>query len=254
MKKTVSIGLMMLFFWSWFIPSSWGYSYGKPDEEPIADTYQKAVGLLGQQNPDFAQAEKELATVEQEMSQHAEIGPELPKVIKQALEQKDAEKALAYWREALVRNIQRRLDNVEKDFKNFSSNKILLAKANRAFEVLSVDLEQRNPSEIPKLKENFQKALDSLGNPGLFNVGKKEAHFDQFMAAKKHILMVLQKEYIPKNEKVQSGGKGHLKEKKQASVAEQSETKWGQWLPLVVIVLVLIGSILLFLLLGRNKK
>lgn len=228
------------------------YSYGKPDEEPIADAYKTAAAALAATHPAYSVAEKALAAVRPEMEEHAEIGPDLTRAIQRALMEKKQDQALMYWREALVRNVERRLNNVEQDFNNYSSSKILLAKANATFSILALHLRQLNAPLVVKVNQAFEEALQSLGNPGLFGVGKKLSNVTEFKKSKQFIVSQLRTVYIPQNESIKSGEKGHIKVVNSGVQADVTAS-YAKWIPLAVIVGVLGLAIGVFFYLGRKK-
>jgi hypothetical protein len=256
MRKWLVMLMALLVIWGMQTSTAWAYSYGKPDEDPVADAYQKAYVALNKKPADFATAEREFKQVRAEMAEHAEIGPQLTNAIEQNLQAKKADQALFYWRQALVRNIQRRLDNLSQDFNDYSKAKVLLAKAYGTFKVLNtLHLKQDNSSLSTKLDGEFQKALNALGNPGLFGVGKKPADRKQFEASKKIILSELEKQYIPTGEKVTSGGKGHIgKGPSEETLEDGEESPLEKWGPLTAIVIVVVGAVALFTWLGRRKR
>ena len=77
--------------------------------------------------------------------------------------------------ELLVLNIARRMESIEKNFSEYDTSKRLLAKGFATYEALSPKVEAKNPELDKEIKAEFDKALESLGNPGLFGVGQKEA-------------------------------------------------------------------------------
>lgn len=240
----------------WMLSTSYAsaYSYGKPDEEPIAEAYKKAAAALAKDQPDYKTAKAELQTVRKEIEQHAEMGPGLAEAISQQLEQENGDQALYYWRQVLVRNIERRLNNVEKNFNDYANNKVLLAKANGTYQVLALHLQQKDPALVKELETEFQNALTALGNPGLFGVGQKAADQTLFIQSSKKIKAELIQEYIPQSETIVSGGKGHVKVGESSGVEAASDNPLAKWIPLLVIVGVILVSIIVFMYLGKRKN
>lgn len=244
----------MLIVWMLSTSSAFAYSYGKPDEEPIAEAYKKAAAALAKDQPDFKTAKTELQTVRKEIEQHAEMGPGLAEAISEQLEQENGDQALFYWRQVLVRNIERRLNHVENNFNDYANNKVLLAKANGTFQVLALHLKQKDPSLVTEIETEFQHALTALGNPGLFGVGQKPADQNLFNQSSKKIKDELINEYIPQNETVLSGGKGHVKAGESSGIKAASDNPLAKWIPLLVIVGVIIISVVVFMYLGKRKN
>jgi hypothetical protein len=249
MKKfLLSCLLLMLALTHSFPLSAKAYTYGDPNEEALAEAYKKMLIELDKNPPDYATAEKHFNTVKEEVDMH--MGPEPSEVILQNLEKKDKEQAISNLDQLLVLNIARRLENVDKNFSEYETSKRLLAKGFATYEALSPKVEARNPEVDKEIKSEFDKALNSLGNPGLFGVGQKEADQKAFDASKDQIFSLLQKEFDLKSLKV-----GHFTES--ATDVSSKKNDWTDisnlrnWLPLVIIV-VIIAAIVIFTI--RKRK
>ena len=116
------------------------------------------------------------------------MGPDPSKIILHNLKDKDKEQTIDNMDELLVLNIARRLENIEKNFSEYDTSKRFLAKGFATYEALSPKIEAKNPDIDKEIKAEFDKALESLGNPGLFGVGQKEANLEAFKASKEKIL------------------------------------------------------------------
>ena len=151
--------------------------------------------------------------------------------------------------ELLILNIARRLENVETNFLEFDTSKRLLAKGYATYEALSPKIEAKNLDLDKEIKAEFDKALESLGNPGLFGVGQKEADLETFKASKETILSRLQTEFNIKSLEV-----GHFSES--ATETEKGNKDWTDvsnirnWIPLIIIVVVIIAVVLV----ARRRK
>ena len=171
------------------------------------------------------------------------MGPDPSKVILQNLENKDKEQTINNLDQLLVLNIARRLENIDKNFSEYETSKRLLAKGFATYEALSPKVEARNPEVDKEIKSDFDKALNSLGNPGLFGVGQKEADQKAFDASKDQIFSLLQEEFDLKSLKV-----GHFAES--ATNASSQENNWTDisnlrnWLPLVIIVVIIVAVVI----------
>lgn len=210
------------------------YTYGDPNEEAVAEAYKSMLVELNEEPADYQNAIKYYKTVQEEVDMH--MGPDVSPVILKHLEDEDKEEAIRSMEQLLVLNIARRLDSIEKNFEQYDTSKKLLAKAFATYEALSPKVEPKDPELDQKMKTEFDNALNALGNPGLFGVGKKEANLDQFLASKEKILASLQKEFELKSLDV-----GHFSE----SATEKADvknndwtdiTKVSNWLPLLVLI------------------
>jgi hypothetical protein len=213
------------------------YSYGDPNKEELAEVYKKMLLELDKNPPDFNTARKHYETVKEEVDMH--MGPDPSKIIMQNFEDKDKEQTIENMDELLVLNIARRLENVESNFSEFDTSKRLLAKGFATYEALSPKIEAKNSDLDKDIKAEFDKALESLGNPGLFGVGQKEADQESFIASKEKILSTLQTEFNIKSLEV-----GHFSES--ATETEQVKNNdWTDlsnirnWIPIIIIVAVI---------------
>jgi hypothetical protein len=149
----------------------------------------------------------------------------------------------------LVLNIARRMESVAKDFKNFDQNRMLLAKANATYEALSPQVKEKDAALDDSIRNNFKQALDSLGNPGLFGVGVKEADPTLFQTNEKQILDALKAQF-----KLESVEVGHFPEggtsdhaAKPSTATDSGEAgaaKYKNWIPIAVIIVFLAGILI----------
>ncbi|KIL37741.1 extracellular protein [Cohnella kolymensis] len=220
------------------------YSYGDPNEEPLAEAYKKMAAELNGASPNFAGAKGAFDPMKQELDMH--MGPEPAQTVLTHLEEKDKQAVLSDMHKILVLNIARRMASIAADFENYSQNKTLIAKANATYEALSPTVKQTDAALDEKIRKEFNNALTSLGNPGLFGVGIKEADKDLFESSRGTILNSLQDRF-----KLASLEVGHFTDSD--SPGGQAEQRDGNrttdlsdprnWIPLVIIVLALVGVV-----------
>jgi hypothetical protein len=248
MKKWLFFCMALIVVFNFAPHDALAYSYGDPNEEAVAEAYKEMVAKL--ENNRFDEAKAIYETVQKEIDMH--MGPEPSEVILEALEKKDKQLVIDSMRKVLVLNIARRLENVEKNFEKYDTSKRLLAKAFATYEALSPVVQEKNRELDQKLKKEFDQALQSLGNPGLFGVGKKESNIEQFKKSKETILSSLQKEFKLKSLEV-----GHFSESDLERLASAKKKEWTDlskaknWIPLIVIV-VIIGAVVVYAV--RKKK
>lgn len=212
------------------------YSYGDPNEEKVAEVYKEMQLKLDEDPPNFSAAESLFGTVKEEIDMH--MGSEPGEVIMKSINDEDKEATIENMEKLLVLNIARRLESIEKNFEEYDNSKKLLAKGFATYQALSPKVEANNPEIDKQIKADFDAALEALGNPGLFGVGKKPSDIETFKAKKEEILNVLQKEFNLPNLEV-----GHFSE----TAEEQGTGKkdWTDlsnlrnWIPLVLIVVVI---------------
>jgi hypothetical protein len=220
------------------------YSYGDPNEEAVAEVYKKMVAKLNEDPPNFAGAKEIFDPIKQELDMH--MGADASEAVHKALDAKNKELVILDMQKILVLNIARRMESIEKDFQNYKNTKMLIAKANATYEALSPAVKQKNPGLDTELRAEFEKALQSLGNPGLFGVGVKEPEPQVFKASKDKILTSLQKQFNLKSLEVghftEGPGPGNEQNARKRVGTDFSDIK--NWIPIAVIVGALTGIIL----------
>nr|WP_066059693.1 hypothetical protein [Robertmurraya korlensis] len=251
-KKVVFFCLLVFFaFSSLSSGSASAYTYGDPNKEEVAEAYKEILIKLDQNPPDFAEAKKIYDTVKKEVDMH--MGAKPSEIILASIESEDKEAVIENIEKLLVLNIARRMESIESKFTEYDTSKKLLAKAFATYEALSPRVEAKHSDLDKEIKGNFEEALNALGNPGLFGVGKIESNLEAFKNNKKEILSNLQKEFQLKSLEV-----GHFSES--ATEMESSGKKeWTDisnirnWIPLILITVVITG-VIVFSIRKRNRN
>ncbi|MGZ0086622.1 hypothetical protein ACWNXI_13875 [Caldibacillus thermoamylovorans] len=226
------------------------YSYGDPNKEAVAEAYKQMKEKLNEEPPNFAAAKDIFETVKEEIDMH--MGPEPAKAVLGAIEAKDRQAVTENMEKILVLNIARRLDNIEKNFDQYDTSKRLLAKAFATYEALSPIIQGKDAALDKQLRTEFDNALQSLGNPGLFGVGEKKSDINAFKKSKETILTTLQKQFGLKSLEV-----GHFSESATEKPDEVKKKEWTDlsnsknWIPLIVIVAIIIGAVWIYV---RRRK
>lgn len=248
MKKRMFLSFAVIFlFANVYSITAHAYTYGDPNKEELAEVYKEILIELDKNPPDFSTAIKHYETVKEEVDMH--MGPDPSKIILQNIEDKDKEQTIENLDELLVLNIARRLESIEKNFAEFDTSKRLLAKGFATYEALSPKIEAKNPDLDQEMKAEFDKALESLGNPGLFGVGQKESDIEAFKASKETILSRLKTEFNIKSLEV-----GHFSES--ATETKTKNTNWTDlsnvrnWIPIIIIVAVIVAVVIV----ARRKR
>jgi len=245
MKKIITSLFVVIFLTFSIQTSAFAYSYGNPNEEKVAEAYKQMVAKLDENPANFKEAKKAYENVQEEIDQH--MGKEPSKAMMKDFDKQNKEDIIADMQKILALNINRRLTNVDEKFTDYDTSKRLLAKAFATYEALSPVVGERNKELDTKLKDEFNKALESLGNPGLFGVGQKEANQDAFKKSKDVILISLQKEFKIKDFKVGHFSANSQEDKVASDKTEKAEwtdlSSFKNWAPIVVIVLILVGVI-----------
>lgn len=253
MKKIIAIGsLLIIILTTGLSNQAFAYSYGDPNEEKLAEAYKEMQLKLDQDPPDFSSAKTLYETVQEEVDMH--MGPEPSEVITQNIADKDKENLLKNMEKLLVLNIARRMESIEGKFAEYDTSKKLLAKGFATYEALSPKVEAKDPELDKKIKAEFDNALKSLGNPGLFGVGKEESNLEAFKASKDEIYSMLQKEFGLESLEV-----GHFTESASDVETNSGKKDWTDlsnlrnWVPLLLIVGLLAGIVIFTLKKRKNK-
>lgn len=242
-KKIGSLFGALLLLTTVLSATAQAYSYGDPNQELVAEVYKKMVAKLNESPPDFAGAQSQFETVKSELDMH--IGQEPSASVMANLKAQNKEAVLRDMQKILVLNIARRLDNIEKDFQNYKQNKTLLAKSLASYDALSPVIKQKDPALDDSMRKQFEAALQSLGNPGLFGVGVKEPDPQAFKKEKDKILNTLQQQFGLKSLEVghfaEGAGPGNEQNQNKQAGTDFSDLK--NWIPIAVIVLALAGVV-----------
>ncbi|MYL34748.1 hypothetical protein GLW08_02820 [Pontibacillus yanchengensis] len=238
--------LVIILFLTISMPSNVSaYSYGDPSKEKIAEVHENMMTKLNQSPPNFNEAEALFNTIKEEVSMH--MGEDVSQVILNSLEEEDKEATIKNMQKLLALNISRRLEAVEKNFDEYDTSKKLLAKGFDTYEALSPVIAAKNAELDTNLKAEFDKALEALGNPGLFGVGEKESDKEQFIESKSFILDKLKE---PLN--IEEYSAGHFTESATAGESENQSDKdqytdfseLKNWLPIVILAVIIIAVFL----------
>ncbi|WP_053367322.1 hypothetical protein [Bacillus sp. FJAT-27245] len=243
--KRFSFFCLVLIFILTGIPANGvqAYSYGDPNEEKVAEVYKQMVVKLNQNPPNYKDALALFATVREEIDMH--MGPEPGSIIQENLDKKEKIQAIENMEKLLVLNIARRLESIEKNFEQFDTSKKLLAKGFATYDAISPKVEAKDPATDKKIRDDFNVALESLGNPGLFGVGKKEPNLDEFIKRKDDILSALKEQFEIKNLEV-----GHFSESASEVESNSGKKDWTDvsnlrnWIPLILIAAVIVGVVI----------
>jgi hypothetical protein len=169
--RTILLLLILL------LPSTtvFAYSYGDPNKEELAETYKEIAAKLNSDPPDWTGAYQAYASKKNEIA--LEFGNKVTQTLENNFANKEKNSVLHNYKAVLVLNIERRLQNADKQFDDYAKAKLLLAKGRGTFNVLSPYVDG---AVSAKVYAAFDQALTSLGNPGLFGVGAVPADKQAF--------------------------------------------------------------------------
>ena len=172
---TLRIAMLVFAIFLTLAPSGvWAYSYGSADTEDMAETFKLVVSSLEQSPPDWDRALAAHKARRSEISAH--FGEPVAATLDNNFASRKAPETIANYKAVLLMNVDRRFENTLENVSDYAKAKLLLAKAKATFDTLAPYAEAQLPAaEMERLKTDFNTALDAIGNPGLFGVGKKEA-------------------------------------------------------------------------------
>jgi hypothetical protein len=156
--------------------SAFAYSYGDPNKEDIAEALKVIKVKLEANPPDWEGAFQQYLVHKKVLA--LEFGEEVTSTLEANFSVKNKGLLEVNYRGMLAMNLKRRFDYANKQIEDYAQAKLLLAKARGTFEVLTPYVADANI--VSSVEASFKKALESLGNPGLFGVGKVESNPEQF--------------------------------------------------------------------------
>lgn len=155
--------------------SAWAYSYGDANTEAVAETFKLVVSSLEKNPADWSAAEAAHKERRDEIASH--FSESVAATLDADFKAQKKEETIADYKALLVMNLDRRFQSVLSNISDYTTAKLLLAKARATFETLSPYTEsQLSADQLNGLSKDFDTALDALGNPGLFGVGKKDTN------------------------------------------------------------------------------
>lgn len=168
MKRWLLISLMFVYTAVLFLPSSvLAYSYGDANTEDVAETFKLVQTSIGNGGTDWNTADEAYKVRRAEIAAH--FGEEVASTLDSNFQAKDSKAVITNFKAVLVMNLDRRFNYATQGIDDYAQAKLLLAKAKATFDTLKPYI----GSGSSDLEKAFDDALDSLGNPGLFGVGKK---------------------------------------------------------------------------------
>ncbi|MBD0382145.1 hypothetical protein [Paenibacillus sedimenti] len=175
MKKWLLTSLMLVLAALIVIPSSaLAYSYGDANTEDVAETFKLVQTSLGDGANDWNAAQEAYKVRRAEIAAH--FGEEVAVTLDTNFQAKDNKAVVSNFKAVLVMNLERRFTYASKGLDDYAQAKLLLAKAKATFDTLQPYI----GSGSDDINKAFDVALDALGNPGLFGVGKKEVQPEVF--------------------------------------------------------------------------
>lgn len=175
MKQWLAAGIIVVLTVLYIWPSSaQAYSYGDANTEDIAETFKLIETSVGNGANGWSAAEEAYKVRRSEIVSH--FGEEVAVTLDANFKAKDNKLVVANFKGVLVMNLDRRFNYATNALNDYAEAKLLLAKAKATFDTLAPYVGK----DSADLNKAFDAALDALGNPGLFGVGKKAVQPEVF--------------------------------------------------------------------------
>ena len=163
------------------------YSYAAAGAEPLLDGREALFSAVSA--GDWEAAQKAVDQLKPELDYlDTHEQPGIKKAFADAIAAKDPAKVKASFVLAASAEIERRVNGARDNLKDYQTAKVLIVKSQRFYTAIAGDL----PPDVSKIvSTNLQKALDAVGNPGVFGVGAKKADPAAFAQARAAVLKAL---------------------------------------------------------------
>lgn len=169
---------LLLFSWT---GTAFAYSYAEA-EDPMAKIFKSAIvsATDGNWEEVSSLAKKGIALQHNHTFPADSIAPH----IKNSIAEKDVSKTAEHFANLVYLSIREKLhQNRKENFSNFKNSKARLQLAYKSYlDVLDGNVKKQDEARSSLILEQFKTALEGLGNPGLFGIGKKApdpAKYDQ---------------------------------------------------------------------------
>ena len=167
--------------------AAFAYSYSAAGTEPLLDGREALLGAVDK--GDWGAAQRALSSLQPELSyldQNEDKGVDA--AFSTAVAAKDPQGVRKSLLRASIDEILRRLKGARENIKNYQAAKVLVVRAQRFYTAISGDLP---PDRRQPVEDGLRRALDSLGNPGIFGVGARPADLSAFIKADQDVTKAL---------------------------------------------------------------
>ena len=165
----------------------YAYSYAASGAEPLIDGREALFGAAAA--GDWTKAEAALAAMKPDLDYlEGHEAPGIEVAFSGAIADKDAKALQAAFVRAATGEIERRINGARDNLADYQTAKVLVVKAQRFYTAVAADL----PPEIgTAVGDGLKRALDAIGNPGVFGVGARKPDPAAFATARADIFKAL---------------------------------------------------------------
>lgn len=168
--------LALLLFGFYLTTNAFAYSYASAGKEPTLDAEDGILNAINEN--DFKKAQEVFTKFSKNYQYlNDDFNDKLYQGLETAIINKDKKNIIKWLRLSIAVEIERRLDGGLQNIKEFNVSKVMLAKANKFYKLLSSNLDFKTNKALKKALKN---CTNSIGNPGLFGVGAKPVNIEEY--------------------------------------------------------------------------
>ncbi len=170
------------------------YSYAEP-EDKMAKFFKE--GLVAVKSGEWDKALGISKKMILKQKYHMFPAERLEPGVREAIKEKDVSKTAGYFANLVYLSMREKLHQNKKDeFKHYKNSKARLGLARKAYiDVLDGNVKKQDPARSEEVLKQFDVALESIGNPGLFGVGKKKPDSQKYEGAVRKIEEHIEKSF-----------------------------------------------------------
>lgn len=185
--KSLKKAIVLLVFCLFSFSSLHAYSYASAGKEPTLDAQDGILNAINEN--DFKKAQGVFILYKENYKYlNDDFNNKLYSSLETAIKEKDKKTIVKWLRISLSLEVQRRLEGGLQNIKTFNISKVMLAKANKFYKILSGSLDFKVNKALKKAIRNCTTAI---GNPGLFGVGAKKSNEEKYIINQEIALKIL---------------------------------------------------------------
>jgi hypothetical protein len=166
---------------------AFAYSYAAAGAEPLLDGRDALFAAAAK--GDWTAAQTALTAMQGDLDYlEGHEDPGITKAFGDAMTTKDPKALQAAFTRAAGAEIVRRLNGARDNLTDYQTAKVLVVKAQRFYTAIAADLP---PDTSAVIADGLKRALDAIGNPGVFGVGARKADPDAFGKARADVFTAL---------------------------------------------------------------
>ena len=163
------------------------YSYAAAGKEPTIESKEAILKAIN--SDDFENAKIVFDKYEKNYRYlNDEFNNNLFKNLEDAIKNQKKELIIKWLNISTAIEIERRLDGGLKNIKEFNVAKVMLAKANKFYKILSPFLDEEKNNNLSQALKN---CIEAIGNPGLFGVGAKPYDIEKYKLNQELVVKIL---------------------------------------------------------------